>query len=74
MFEGVSRKELEVIELIAAGLSDRVIAKRLFVSMVTVRRRATSFRTKVGAQNRAEAVAIAVTRGWFRHRVGEREH
>ncbi|MDQ3957402.1 MAG: hypothetical protein M3273_03675 [Actinomycetota bacterium] len=56
-----------MIELIGNGLDDRAIAKRLCVSIVTVRRRATSFRTKVRASNRAEAVAIAVTRGWFRH-------
>jgi LuxR family maltose regulon positive regulatory protein len=74
LLERVSPKELEVIELVAAGLSDRVIARRLFVSIVTVRRRATSFRVKVGAQTRAEAVAIAITRGWFRHRIGEHEH
>lgn len=59
--------ELDVIELIANGYTDRAIARRLSVSVVTVRRRATSFRTKVGARNRAEAVAIAVGRGWFQH-------
>ncbi len=59
--------ELDVIELVANGLTDHAIARRLSVSVVTVRRRATSFRTKTGARNRAEAVAIAAGLGWFEH-------
>lgn len=56
-----------MIEMIATGLTDHAIARRLCVSVVTVRRRATSFRTKIGARNRAEAIAIAAGRGWFQH-------
>ena len=59
--------ELDVVELIANGYTDRAIARRLSVSVVTVRRRATSFRTKIGAGNRAEAIAIAAGRGWIEH-------
>lgn len=59
--------ELDVIALIANGLTDRAIARRLSVSVVTVRRRATSFRTKIGARNRAEAIAIAAGSGWLEH-------
>lgn len=59
--------ELDVIELIANGHTDLAIARRLSVSVVTVRRRATSFRTKIGARNRAEAIAIAAGRGWLEH-------
>lgn len=55
------------MELIATGLTDHAIARRLSVSVVTVRRRATSFRTKLGAHNRAEAIAIAAGRGWLEH-------
>lgn len=53
--------------MLANGLTDHAIARRLSVSVVTVRRRATSFRTKVGAGNRAEAVAIAAGLGWIEH-------
>ena len=59
--------ELDVIELIANGYTDHAIARRLSVSVVTVRRRATGFRTKIGARNRAEAIAIAAGRGWVEH-------
>lgn len=37
------------------------------MSVVTVRRRAASFRNKIGAVNRTEAVAIAAGMGWFEH-------
>lgn len=53
--------------MIAKGLTDHAIARRLSVSVVTVRRRATSFRTKIGASNRAEAIAIAAGNRWFLH-------
>lgn len=58
-----SDAEIEVIRLIAAGLKDHVIARRLGVSVVTVRRRALHFRRVVGATNRSEAIAIAARRG-----------
>ncbi|MFN2586925.1 MAG: LuxR C-terminal-related transcriptional regulator [Actinomycetota bacterium] len=65
--DAITTDELDVIELVANGLTDHAIARRLSVSIVTVRRRATSFRTKVGARNRAEAVAIGAGLGWLEH-------
>jgi DNA-binding NarL/FixJ family response regulator len=61
--------ELDVLDLVANGLTDHAIARRLTVSIVTVRRRATAFRNKVGARNRAEAIAIAAGFGWIVHPV-----
>jgi DNA-binding NarL/FixJ family response regulator len=57
--------ELRVIQMISKGLTDRAIARRLNVSVITVRRRAGRFRTKVGANSRIQAVAIAAHRGWI---------
>lgn len=53
------------MRLCVTGLKDVVIARRLGVSVVTVRRRAQSFRRRVGAQNRPQAVAIATRLGWL---------
>lgn len=58
-------QELEVIRLIASGHKDYVIAKRLGVSIVTVRRRVFTFRARVGARTRSEAVARAAALGWL---------
>ncbi len=63
----ITKDELQVVELIANGLTDQAIARRLGVSVVTVRRRAASFRVKVGARTRPEAVAIAAAQGWIKH-------
>lgn len=57
------------MEFVANGLTDVAIARRLSVSVVTVRRRATSFRNKIGARTRIEAVAIAAGLGWIEHPV-----
>ena len=59
------KSELEVIRYIAKGLKDVAIAHQLDVSVVTVRRRAQRFRLKVGAQNRAQAIAVAAANGWL---------
>lgn len=58
-----SAQELEVMRLIATGAKDYVIARRLGVSIVTVRRRVVAFRNRVGATTRSEAVARAATLG-----------
>lgn len=60
-----TQQELEVMRLIVAGYKDVAIARRLGTSVVTVRRRARSFCERVGARNRAQAIARGVARGWI---------
>lgn len=59
------QQELEVMQLVAEGHKDVAIARRLGVAPVTVRRRAQRFCRRVGARNRAQAIAIAATNGWL---------
>lgn len=47
----------------AQGVKDSTIARRLGISIVTVRRRAYRFRKRVGAETRTQAVAIAMRDG-----------
>lgn len=55
----LSRREQEVLHLIAAGHSDAMIAARLHLSETTVKTHVGTLRTRLGAKTRAEAVAIA---------------
>jgi ATP/maltotriose-dependent transcriptional regulator MalT len=55
----LSSRELEVLGLVAEGLSNREIAGRLFIAERTVRYHLTSIFGKLGADNRTQAVALA---------------
>jgi DNA-binding CsgD family transcriptional regulator len=60
---GLSSREIEVLRLIAEGLSDRAIAERLFISPRTVGSHVSNILNKLNVTTRAEAAAIAVRRG-----------
>ena len=55
---GVTPRELEVLELIAAGLSNREIAERIFVSENTVKTHLSRLFDKLGAKRRTQAVQL----------------
>jgi DNA-binding NarL/FixJ family response regulator len=62
--DGLTPRELEVLGLIAGGLSNREIAERLFLSEATVKTHVNRIFAKTGSRDRAQAVAYA-----NRHRV-----
>jgi len=55
----LSPREFEVLRLVARWLSDREIAEELFITERTVRYHLTSIFSKLGADNRTRAVALA---------------
>jgi DNA-binding CsgD family transcriptional regulator len=55
---GITRRELEILELIAQGLSNREIAGKLFVSENTVKTHCSRAFDKLGARRRTEAVQM----------------
>jgi len=55
---GITPRELEILELIAKGLSNREIAVRLFVSENTVKTHASRVFDKLGAKRRTQAVQL----------------
>lgn len=59
----LTRRELEVLRLIAGGLSEREVADRLFISPHTAHRHLSNIRHKLGAATQAAAVAHALRVG-----------
>jgi DNA-binding CsgD family transcriptional regulator len=55
---GITRRELEILELIAQGLSNREIAGKLFVSENTVKTHSSRVFDKLGARRRTQAVQL----------------
>ena len=63
---GLSPRELEVVKLVARGLTNAEIANELFISIGTVKTHLGSVQTKLGARGRVEIAAWA----WERRLVG----
>ncbi|HEY3703464.1 MAG TPA: response regulator transcription factor [Terracidiphilus sp.] len=63
---GITRREMEILELVAEGLSNREIAERLFVSENTVKTHCSRAFDKLGARRRTEAVLMGKKLGLLR--------
>jgi DNA-binding CsgD family transcriptional regulator len=59
----LTEREQEVLRLVAAGLSSKAIGQQLFLSPSTVNHHIKSIVDKLGADTRAQAVAVAAQRG-----------
>jgi DNA-binding NarL/FixJ family response regulator len=62
----LSQRELEVLRLVAEGLTNKEIAQRLFISAKTARNHVASCLVKLGVTDRTEATTTAVRRGLIR--------
>ena len=63
--ESLTGRELEVLQLMAGGLTNRQIASRLTISEHTVKFHAAGVLGKLNARSRTEAVARAAGLGWI---------
>jgi DNA-binding NarL/FixJ family response regulator len=63
---GLSRREREVLTLVATGRTNRAIATELFISEKTVARHVSNIFTKLGLSSRSEATAYAYKHGLAR--------
>jgi ATP/maltotriose-dependent transcriptional regulator MalT len=59
----ITRRELEILNLIAGGLSNREIAEKLFVSEHTVKSHSSHLFDKLGAKRRTQAVQVGKEMG-----------
>jgi ATP/maltotriose-dependent transcriptional regulator MalT len=63
---GLTRRELEILELIAQGMSNREIAEKLYVSENTVKTHSSRVFDKLGAKRRTQAVQLGKEFGLIR--------
>jgi DNA-binding NarL/FixJ family response regulator len=61
----LTKREMEVLRLVAEGMNNQSIAERLFVSDHTVHRHLANILRKLSVSTRAAAVAQAARRGLF---------
>jgi DNA-binding CsgD family transcriptional regulator/tetratricopeptide (TPR) repeat protein len=61
---GLTARQLEVLDLVADGLTNADIASRLVLSVRTVDRHVTAVLEKLGARSRTDAVVMAHDQGW----------
>ena len=59
----LSQREIEVLRLIATGNSNKLIADQLSISEATAKTHVANILSKLGANDRAHALAIAMKRG-----------
>jgi ATP/maltotriose-dependent transcriptional regulator MalT len=62
----LSLREIEVLQLVAEGLSNQQISERLFLSQATVKSHLVHVFTKLGVDSRTAAVATGTARGLLR--------
>jgi DNA-binding CsgD family transcriptional regulator len=62
--EPLTDREKELLQLVATGVTNRQVARRLSISINTVKVHLRNIYTKLGAESRTEATMIAVREGW----------
>ena len=63
--DSLTPREIEVLELVAAGNSNKIVADRLTITEDTVKSHIRSILAKLGANDRTHAVTIALRRGFL---------
>jgi DNA-binding NarL/FixJ family response regulator len=61
---GLTPREMEVLRLLALGLNNEEIARKLTLTMRTVQNHVSTIYSKLGVESRAEAILYAIRRGW----------
>ncbi len=67
-FHPLSEREMEVLECVVQGLSNKEIASMLGISHQTVKNHVTSILRKFGVEDRTQAVVYALKHGWVQLR------
>src|SRR5699024_6486656 len=60
----LTKRECEVLQLLAEGKSNRVISEKLEISEKTVKNHVSNILQKMGVKDRTQAVVTAIRKGW----------
>ncbi|WP_035743424.1 response regulator [Arthrobacter sp. MA-N2] len=63
----LSTREVQLVELLATGMSNRAMARQLFISEATVKTHLVHIYAKLGVDNRTAAIAVAMQRRIIRN-------
>jgi DNA-binding NarL/FixJ family response regulator len=66
MFKPLSTREMDILELITRGLSNKQVALELGISHQTVKNHMTSILRKLAVNDRTQAAVYALRKGWIR--------
>ena len=66
IYSPLSPREIEVLELVAAGRTNKEIAVKLAISNQTVKNHISSILRKLAVNDRTQAVVYAMRRGWIK--------
>lgn len=66
MYQPLSPREMEILQCIARGLSNKEVARELGISQQTVKNHMTSILRKLAVNDRTQAALYALRRGWIR--------
>ena len=66
--DGISGRELEVLLMVARGMSNQQIAVSLHLSEATIKRHLANIYPRIGVSSRGEAVRMALSKEWIRPR------
>jgi DNA-binding NarL/FixJ family response regulator len=65
LLEELTDREREILQLLAEGMRNEGIARKLFISPQTVQTHVRNLLAKLGVHSKLEAVAFAVKHGWI---------
>jgi len=65
-FIPLSPREMEILQFVTDGLSNKEIAAKLQISQQTVKNHMTSILKKLNVEDRTQAAVNAIRRGWVR--------
>jgi DNA-binding NarL/FixJ family response regulator len=66
LFVKLSPREIEILDLVARGNSNKIIGRKLHISDQTVKNHVSAILRKLEVNDRTEAVVYALRNGWIR--------